>query len=307
MKLLILTQKVDKNDPVLGFFHGWLQELSGRFESLTVVALGVGQYELPGNVAVYSLGKENGKSVFTYLFRFYKYIWSLRNTYDAVFVHMNQEYVLLGWKSWFLLGKPIYLWRNHAQGNFLTRLAVLFSKKVFCTSPSSYTARFKKTKLMPAGIDTEFFKPDFGIYREPHSVLFLGRISPVKRVQEFVDWFKTLGSEYTATVAGEAPPKYEGYFERVKASADGRVTFIGAVDQEAARTLYQSHELYVNKTPAGSFDKAILEAAACGNKVFLDNADLKFLEEMSEPELRRYVVENHSLKLLAQKLSSEIQ
>ena len=58
MKLLILTQKVDKNDPILGFFHRWVEEFARHCEQVTVIALGVGEYDLPQNVRVFSLGKE---------------------------------------------------------------------------------------------------------------------------------------------------------------------------------------------------------------------------------------------------------
>ena len=57
MKLLILTQKVDENDDVLGFMHGWIKEFAKHYEKIIVVALGVGQYDLPENVKVLSLGK----------------------------------------------------------------------------------------------------------------------------------------------------------------------------------------------------------------------------------------------------------
>src|SRR3954464_15352498 len=96
MRLLIFTQKVDRYDPVLGFFYPWLEEFSKRFESIVVVCLEKGEHTLPSNVKVLSLGKEDGVSKYIYLKNFYKYIWNERNNYDKVFVHMNQEYVLLG-------------------------------------------------------------------------------------------------------------------------------------------------------------------------------------------------------------------
>ena len=58
MKLLILTQKVDKNDDVLGFMHGWIAEFAKHCEKVTVIALGVGEFDLPRNVTVLSLGKD---------------------------------------------------------------------------------------------------------------------------------------------------------------------------------------------------------------------------------------------------------
>jgi len=39
MKLLIITQKVDINDDVLGFMHGWIAEFAKHCEKLTVICL----------------------------------------------------------------------------------------------------------------------------------------------------------------------------------------------------------------------------------------------------------------------------
>ncbi len=72
-KLLIFTQAVDKNDSVLGFFHGWLEAFSRVF-ALTVVCLRKGAHDL--SVPVVSLGKEEGASRLKYLYRFYKTIFS---------------------------------------------------------------------------------------------------------------------------------------------------------------------------------------------------------------------------------------
>lgn len=294
MKLLIITQKVDENDPLLGFFHRWIEEFAKHCESVIVICLEEGEYNLPKNVRVLSLGKEACRSNIRYIVLFYKYIWNLRKEYDKIFVHMNQEYVLLGWKLWKLLGKKIYLWRNHAQGSFWTHCAVWVSDKVFCTSPQSFTARFKKTRIMPVGIDTDFFRPDESIERMPNSILFLGRISPVKKVLKFIDWVK--GTRYIATIAGPILPKDEEYGKRVKQNLNDKIRFIGPVTQDEALKLYQSHETYVNMTPAGSLDKTILEAAACETLVKVENPDLEFLEGKEGKELRNFVVENHSLK-----------
>ncbi len=293
MRLLIVTQKVDRNDSILGFFHRWIEEFAKNFGKVTVICLEKGEYSLPTNVEVLSLGKETRRSNIRYIVHFYKYIWQERKNYDAVFVHMNQEYVLLGWKFWKLSGKKIYLWRNHAYGSLWTRIAVSLSDKVFCTSPHSFTARFKKTIIMPVGIDTDFFKPSPDIERIPNSVLLLGRISPVKRVLEFIDWVK--GTGYRATIAGPILPEDEKYGEQVKQSLNDQIKFIGPVTQREALKLYQTHEIYVNKTPAGSFDKTILEALACGAKLVVDN-----------PDARDIRTEDHSLTYLMSRLKEEM-
>ena len=115
MKLLILTQKVDRTDSVLGFFHTWLVEFSKRAELVTVIALEVGEYQLPQNVTVTSLGKELGVSKVVYLWRLFSTVIGQQKKYDAVFVHMNPIYVVLcGW-FWKLTGKKIALWYTHRQ------------------------------------------------------------------------------------------------------------------------------------------------------------------------------------------------
>ena len=295
MKLLILTQKVALKDPILGFFHRWIEEFAKNFEKVTVVCLERGEYNLPG-IEVLSLGKEERKSKAEYLSKFYRDIWQERSNYDAVFVHMNQEYVLLGWVLWRLMGKKIYLWRNHAEGSILTRMAVWFSNKVFYTSPQSFTARFAKAVQMPVGVDTDFFKPNPSVDRISNSILFLGRIAPVKKVIEFVEWFNTLDQKFIATVAGSALLQDSEYEKKVKEITSPRIKFVGSVNHEQALELYQTHEIYVNKTPVGSFDKTIVEAVACGMKILVDNEAVKDLKP-----------EDHSLKKLIGKLTEEIK
>ena len=93
MKILIITQKVSINDPVLGFMHRWIEEFAKHFERVTVICLEKGEHHLSPEVKVLSLGKENGKSRLKYILKFLYYIWREKNNYDAVFVHMNQENV----------------------------------------------------------------------------------------------------------------------------------------------------------------------------------------------------------------------
>lgn len=283
MRLLIITQKVDIDDGVLGFFHGWLIEFAKHAEKIIVVCLSEGKHDLPNNIVVLSLGKESGKSKIKYLWRFYKYIWEKRNEYKNVFVHMNQEYVLFGGVFWKLIGKNIFMWRNHAKGSWLTNLAVSLSSKVFYTSPHSYTARFKKALQMPVGIDTNFFKPDFSIHKKQNSILFLGRIDPVKNVDIFIEALRELkesGVEFFATIAGSTSLKDMGYEKTVhdkvrEYGLDDKVTFTGAVTQSEALTLYRKHKLYINLTLPGSMDKTIFEALASGLKVLVSNTFFK--------------------------------
>ena len=306
MRLLIITQKVDGKDPVLGFFHKWIEEFAKKCDKLTVICLEKGSYNLPSNINVLSLGKEIKKSKLNYIKNFYKYIWQNRNNYDVVFVHMNQEYVLLGGLFWRFWGKKIGLWRNHPSGNIFTRIASMLAHKIFCTTSYSYTARFNETELMPVGVDTNFFKPDPSTKKNPNSILFLGRIAPVKRVDLFIEILKELqntGVKFSVTVAGASLPKDQEYEKTVrnkvkKYNLSDSVKFVGAVTQKEALNLYREHEVYVNLTPRGSMDKTIFEAMSVGTLVLVGNLGLK---EMVDD---RFILLDDELKVAAQALES---
>lgn len=344
MKLLIFTQVVDSNDPVLGFFHRWIEEFSKHCESIIVVCLKKGECSLPKNVKVLSLGKEEGKSKLTYIFRFYKYIFKFRKEYDSVFVHMNQEYVLLGGLYWKLFGKRVYMWRNHHSGNFLTNIAAMVCSKIFCTSKFSYTAKYKKTVLMPVGIDTEIFKQQEGVERKKNSFLFLSRIAPIKKPDlliEALGRLKTKGVDFTASIYGDAESKDKGYYEEVKQKAEdlglfNMITFQQGVPNTKTPSIYSAHSFFVNLSTSGMYDKTIFEAMACGTITVASNENLRgaisdefIFEEGNVDELmqkledllnlsdsekrehslhqRKFTVEEHGLTLLGDRLFKEMK
>jgi len=282
MKLLFVTQVMDKNDSVLGAYHGWVAELAKHVEKVIVICLYEGEHDLPDNVEVYSLGKEKGRAnPLVYAIRFKALAWRLRHEYDAVLVHMNQEYLLIAGLLWKLLGKRMYMWRNHYAGSWLTDVAASFCTKVFCTSHHSYTAKYKKTVFMPVGVNLERFHPDTQIKREPNSILFLARISPSKRPDLFIEALGLLiakGISFKASVYGSPIPEDVSYYESLKGRAEdlglhARVEFHAGVPNSETPNIYRAHEVFVNCSPSGMFDKTIFEAAASGCLVLAISED----------------------------------
>ncbi len=351
-RLLILTQKVDQNDDVLGFFHGWICELAKHYEKVTVIALGVGEYDLPQNVQVLSLGKGKINSQYSivniifaklkYILLFYYFIIKYSRNYDAVFVHMNQEYVLLGGPVWKILGKKVAMWRNHYAGSMLTRIAMVLSDKIFCTSKYSFTATSKKTVLMPVGIDTELFKKTENVKTE-NSVLFLARMSPSKKPELIIEALNILrkeGIKFTANFYGNPLPVDIPYTESLKEKVkeynlNDRVSFEKGIPNIQAPAIYNAHGVFINPSPSGMYDKTIFEAMACECLVLTSNLNLKgqiddifLFTENDEKDmakqlkyllsldtetkekygtiLRTYVLERHSLKQLARELAQHI-
>jgi glycosyltransferase involved in cell wall biosynthesis len=282
-KLLIFTQKVDSQDSVLGFFCGWITAMAKNFESVHVICLEEGKHNLPKNVTVYSLGKEQGANKFEYFVHFWEHLYVIRGKYDRVFVHMNQEYVILGGLCWKLSGIPVYMWRNHPHGDFMTRIAVSLCSKVFCTSRESFTARFKKTTIMPVGIDTNVFKPVPDVVRKKNSICMVGRIAPIKGIEFSLEAVKLLidsGTQISLSIIGSPLTKDEEYYLALKKyvtdnNLSSYVQFTDAVSPDKLPEIYSNHEICLNLTPAGSFDKTIVESASCGAIPLVSNNSLK--------------------------------
>lgn len=268
MRLLVVTQVVDKHDPVLGFFHQWIEELSEHFESIEVICLQEGEHALPKNVRVRSLGKERHKtSSFMYTIRFMRYVHTLSGSYDAVFVHMNPEYVVLAGWYWKLRKRRSFLWYNHPKGGMRLFFAQVFASKIFFTSPYAASARFNKAVRMPAGIDTNLFKPT-GVAKKPFSLYLQGRVTRSKRIDmalETLQLLREAGTKATLTIVG---PEEEVYVRKLKEKYKdlimaGTVSFLGPKPHHETPVLYSAHAVALNLAASGHYDKTVLEALAC--------------------------------------------
>lgn len=259
MRLLIVTQAVDRDDPVLGFFHRWIEEFAKKCEHVSVICLVEGAHSLPGNVRVYSLGKEKGaRSSFVYASRFLSLVWRLRREYDAVFVHMNPEYVVIAGVLWRLMGKRIGLWYVHKQVNLKLRIATLLSHVVFTASRESFRLRSTKVHHTGHGIDTGFFTPDAATARGNH-ILSVGRFSKSKRHDLVIRAAALANRELR--IAGEGEER--GDLESLAHSLGAKVTFLGGLSQEQLRDEYRKAAYLVHTSETGSLDKVVLEALAC--------------------------------------------
>jgi len=276
--LLICTQVIDSKSSTLGFMHRWVEELSKVYNTIIVVCLFKGECKLPSNVKVISLGKEfNIKSDtvikrIKHVLNFYKIIFSEIRNYNKVFVHMNQEYVLLGGLFWRIMRRKIFMWRNHYSGSFLTKIAGRLCEKVFFTSKFSFTAKFKNGVQMPVGVDIDSFKTTDKINKKKNSILFLARLDPSKKPDVVLKALKILkdkGVEFTATFVGGTSDKsikfgQEMYNLKKDLGLHENVVFVGSVPSTETYKYYLSHDIYVNMSRSGMLDKTIFEALVAG-------------------------------------------
>ncbi|MCR4283767.1 MAG: glycosyltransferase family 4 protein [Parcubacteria group bacterium] len=305
MKLLFITQKVDKSDDLLGIYHEWIKKLASEFEFVHVICLYKGEYDLPFNVKVHSLGKEeyfrkrcdlgggacDGKRSFLeekifsrvkYVVRFYKYTWLLRKEYDSVFVHMNPEYLILAGPIWRLLGKKVVLWYAHFLDSLKLRIAVFFINKVVTSVKEAFPFNTRKLVVLQQGIDIHRFTPkESGISEDGKiDILFVGRISPVKNLDTLIKAFGLLIKKHHnlhLNIIGGPTEKDMDYFQKIKnmvseLEIEKNVSFLGKVPNDKTPEIYNDNDIFVNLTKTGSFDKTTLEAMASGLVVLVSNS-----------------------------------
>ena len=337
-KLLLITQKVDKNYQLLGFFIDWLNRFALKFDKITIICLEKGEFKLPDNVEVVSMGKDRGFNKLSQLATFYRLIGTF--DYDAVFVHMNPIWVVLGGPVWRLKGKKIYFWYTHKAVTPKLRLAEKFADVIFTASKESFRLPSKKVIVTGHGINTDLFRPE-PFKREIISglkILSVGRISPVKNYGTLIEAVKILKDkniEFSVSMIGEPALDSDRIYEakiksRIKElGLDDNFDFAGKISHSNLPGYYKSSDIFIHLSKTGSVDKTILEAMACGMKVLSSNdsaraflpAELIFDEsdplELAvkilalkdkpvSPALREYVVTNHNLDSLIDKISKKI-
>jgi len=268
MKLLICTQKIDKDDPILGFFHRWVIEFAKNYESIIVICLEKGKYELPVNVRVLSLGKESRESRLKYIRNFYKYIWNERKNYDAVFVHMNQVYIILGGIFWRIWGKRIGLWYTHRATSFSLRLAVFLTHHIFTASKESFRIKTKKVHVVGHGIDLVVKRSGLQNKNTRLNIISLGRITRIKNLDILIDAMEILKNRQINFICQIIGPKITTddniYFEEIKEMVIQKdlsqyVMFGDAVSHEKIGDLFAESDININLAPTGGVDKVVLE------------------------------------------------
>ena len=284
MKLLICTQVVDKNGPILGFFVRWIEEFKKHCE-VEVVSL----KDLDGRLPAGRQGR------IARAWRLLRLVWG--GGYDAVFVHMNPEYLVAAGWLWRLRGKKTALWYTHKSVDLKLRIAERFANVIFTASKESFRLRSYKVRVMGHGIDTDFFCPDPQVMRGTH-ILSVGRLMKSKRhdlaIRTAVEQGRTL------LIAGNGPEREN--LESLVKELGATVRFLGALTQIQLRDEYHKAAYLIHTSETGSLDKVVLEALACGCPVKTNDPALKYLEQTTPA----YIREHHSLAKLIPAILKEL-
>lgn len=300
MKLLIVTQKVDRKDDNIGSFHRWVEEFARDTDEVVVIANAAGDFDLPKNVSLYSLEKEKGTHR---VLRWWRFLIFFSREYagaDAVFFHMMPEFVIAA--SPFLVARrvPSALWYVHKSVTWKLRWAEWLVHYIFTASALSFRLPSKKVIYTGHAIDTAFFypasqNPPGGIH-----LLTVGRISPIKDIETIIRACAILKSAWDrpwscTVVGGPAMARDVKYFESLVSfvrslGLESFVHFNGAVSYLETPEIYRTHDMFLSMSTTGSIDKAVLEAMSSGlsvitaNEAFKEILPVRSFLELRSPE-----------------------
>ena len=183
MRILLFNLATDADHPLLGFTTGWIRALAEHVEFVHVITMRAGRIEVPGNVRVYSVGKERGYSEPRRVLEFYKILARIlrEDSIDVCFSHMIPIFTVLAAPVLKIKGIPIITWYAHANVTRTLKVAHRLSDRMVSSLSTAYPYKHDKLIQVGQGIDTARLVPDAAIIREDRPVILcVGRLSPVK-------------------------------------------------------------------------------------------------------------------------------
>lgn len=289
MRIVVITQKVDADDPTLGATVAKLRALAACVDELVVLTLAVRPTELPANVRVRELGDGPGWLRGARLAALLAP--ELRRRPVAVLAHMAPVYALAAAPLTLPLRVPLLLWFTHWRDSWRLRAAARVSTRVLSVDRRSFP--FPTPKLVATGhgvaVPAEALppRPDDGTLR----LLALGRTSPAKGLETIVEAVALLDG-VAAELRGPSLTTEEASHRR---HLEGRIAELGlarrvllgdAVPQSRVAGLYACSDVLVNNMRSGALDKVVFEAAAAGRPVLVASDGFADLVDGIEPPLR---------------------
>ncbi|MCE9594884.1 MAG: glycosyltransferase family 4 protein [Planctomycetes bacterium] len=276
MKLLFLTQVLDRGDAVLGFVPRWIEGFARCTERVRVVALEVGDTSgLPANVDWREVGRRG------VIRRYLRYRSILKEAlesdgFDAVLAHMVPRYASVARPFARKSGARLYLWYTHGAVDARLRRAVDEVDKAFTATRDSLRIESPKVVVTGHGIDLAHFDPRGAASAEPPILLSVGRLTPSKdplTVIEALARLRAHGRDVRLEWAGGGLAAGDSDYRRVVEARIAElglglhVTLHGAVPYRDVPSLYARASVIVNSSHTGSLDKVVLEAMAAARPV----------------------------------------
>lgn len=304
MNLIFVTRKLDRGDFRTGFIFSWVEKLAGTVSSLKVICLEQGPLgEIPDNVTVVSMGKEQGFSRVRLLLNYWQMLWRFLPASQGVFIHMHPVYAIAAWPLTKIYRKILVLWYVHKSVDMKLKIATFLVDKILTASKDSFRIQSPKVRVVGHGIDLRKFSstplvsrlssPEISNETKLFTMLSLGRISPIKDYETLIRAVKNLWEEGVRNIRLDIYgavdlSTHQAYLDSLinfvhGVHLEGVVRFQGPLMYDDVDEVYRGSHLFISSSQTGSMDKTVLEAAASGTIVLTSNKAFRgALEKISK-------------------------
>ena len=288
--LILVTQKLDARDPVLGFVSGTLSAFAERCDRFAVIANEV-RDPPRDDIEVISLGKERGAGQMQRGWTYQRTLVRLARTghFQGVFAHMCPVYASLAAPVVRPLGLRVVLWFAHPRDSKALGLAERLSNVVVTSVPGAYPRKSRKVRAIGQAVDPARWsidpRPANG---ERLELLAFGRTSPVKGYPVLIHAVadaRRRGLPVRLRILGSATTHEEEAHRKELSSLIDRLGIGRAVSLEQGippaevPNAVAGADIVLNATAGGSGDKTVFEAMAAGRPVLVSNPAL--VDELS--------------------------
>lgn len=262
----------------------------------------------------------------TYFWNFEKQ--ALKFKPDIIVVHAyRQYYSTLGLKVARRLGIPCFLvthapflqkklrnWRLNLAvwiyDKFIGRKIINNYEKIIAITkweiPELLKLGVKREKIVyiPNGIPQEFFKVKIKEPEKRKSILFFGRIAPIKDLETLIKAFRLLNDkDISLDIVGPYEPEYKSKIMKLirQSNIKGIITFHPAVyDLNKKIQLFDKHSLFILPSKREGMPQALIEAMARGKIVISSKTDGG--KEIIKDGKNGYLFDIGDEKMLAEKI-----
>jgi glycosyltransferase involved in cell wall biosynthesis len=265
-KLVIFNLETDSQSPVLAVGIDWIVELSKHFESTQVVSTKVGDKSRLKNIKVVELGGGNLRQRLLAIIKLT--LLSLPVLMDKssylIFHHMSPRTAVFPGILFRVFGIRQGLWYSHASTPISLKIAIRIVNQIFTSTKQSIPIGNAKTNYVGHGIPINKFRMFSDTRKRMGKVLYVGRISKVKRLDVLIREMAKLRAHKNIVYVG---PEHQGAHAReLQALAQAQSVELEmrpSVSYGEVPKLMASFKYFYSGTK-GSVDKVALEAALSG-------------------------------------------
>ena len=282
--LLVINYAMDEKSQVFSHQIELVNQLSTKFDQITVLTARVGVCNTEKNVKVVSFDWVEGKRVSS-LLRFLKiFIKTIRGEkFTVLFSHMTSVQSAFISPITRIIRLRHYLWYAHTSNGILLKFSRLLSDGIITSTQGS--CPLKGSKVYPIGqsINSQKFRNKNSNTQSIKNLVHIGRFDPSKNIEEIVYAVKKLRSNFPdlnlEVIGSPSSDRYKDYESNVKAKFNSEVQlgwlkFTPHIPRSSLPEILQTYDCFIHSFQ-GSLDKTIVEATFSGLPVITINNEYR--------------------------------